>query len=386
MDVDETTETPGSGQYVTTVHDARAFIPNPLPDTIHFTSALVTVIVKAASALGGLAGVGTWSGSSSIQGVLVGPLLRREATTSSRIEGTRTDLGQLLMFEASDEYRDPEGDAKEVANYLEALMYGLNRHPDRPISSQFIRELHSILLQDARGTKLSPGDYRITQNWIGRSHRIESARYVPPPPTHVIDLMDDLLGFIEHPPSDVPAVVRIAMVHYQFEAIHPFLDGNGRVARLLVVLLLIEWDVLNGPWISISEVLEQRRSEYVDGLRGVSGEGDWEGWIEFFVQALADQATRDRSRIESLQHIREQWRHHYVEGRSTTAVQLVDFVVERPVFNINQIVQRLAVAVPTAQRAVNLLARDGLIREMTGQKRNRIYVADEVMEIVMPSP
>lgn len=378
-------QTAGSGRYVTTVHNAQAFIPDKLPDTMEFTPALISTIVDAATALGGLAGVGAWPGSSTIQGVLVGPLLRREATASSRIEGTRTDLGQLLVFEASDEHRDPEGDAKEVANYLEALVYGLNRNPDRPISSQFIRELHTILLQDARGTELSPGDYRVTQNWIGRSHRIESARYVPPPPTHVIDLMDDLLAFIENPPLDMPAVVRIAIVHYQFEAIHPFLDGNGRVGRLLVVLLLIEWNVLDGPWISISEVLEQRRGQYIDGLRGVSDEGDWDGWIDFFLRALGDQANRDHCRIVSLQHIREQWRDRYLEGRSTTAVQLVDFVVERPVFNINQVVHDLAVAVPTAQRAVNLLLSDGLIREMTGQQRNRIYIADEVMEIVSPS-
>lgn len=311
-------------------------------------------------------------------------MLRREATASSRIEGTRTNLGQLLLFEATDEATDDAGDAREVANYLRALVVGLNRPSERGITTQFIRELHTLLLRGARGDELNPGEFRLTQNWIGHSPRIEAARYVPPPPVHVPQLMEALVRSIAEPPSAIPPLVHIAMTHYQFEAIHPFLDGNGRVGRLIVTLLLVERGLLPGPFLSLSEILEKHRREYVDALRAVSVDGDWARWIVFFLDSVSRQARRDHERFESLSRLREEWRSRYQSGRSVTLLRFVDFVFETPLFSAQQAAARLDLPPNTVQRAIDRLLTEGSLREITGQRRNRVYAADKVLEIVSP--
>lgn len=232
---------------------------------------------------------------------------------------------------------------------------------------------------------MTPGDFRKVQNWIGHSREIRKARYVPPPPTQIDPLMEDLVRYIGEASNEIPALIRIAMIHYQFEAIHPFLDENGRVGRLLVSLLLAEWDILPVPLLSLSEVLETRRREYVDGLLSVSKDGDWEGWIQFFLTAVADQAARDRIRVERLLTLREVWRTKYQTGRSLALLKLVDFIIERPIFSAGQASKAMDNTVTTAQKAIDQMMADGLLREMTGQRRNRVYIADEVMQIVMPS-
>lgn len=373
-----------TGTMVATVGEVTAFVPDPLSATVDFNSGIVSALSAASSELGGLRGIGTSPIVSPMHGILTGPMLRREATSSSRIEGTRTNLGQLLLFEATEERIDISGDAAEVANYLRALEYGLGRPAERPITAQLIRELHTVLLHNARGQDMRPGEFRMVQNWIGQSQDIREARYVPPPPTQVEPLMDDLVRYIGAASPDVPALIRIAMIHYQFEAIHPFLDGNGRVGRLLVSLLLAEWGILPVPLLSLSEVLETRRQQYIDVLLSVSRNGDWNGWITFFLTAVADQASKDRSRVERLLLLRETWRTEYQSGRSVALLKLVDFIIERPIFSASQASQRTDYTVTTTQKAIDQLIRDGRLREMTGQRRNRIYIADDVMQIVMP--
>ncbi len=375
-----------TGTMVKAVGEVTAFVPDPLPRTVNFTSNMVSALSAASAELGGLRGIGASPVLSPMQGMLTGPMLRREATASSRIEGTRTNLGQLLLFEATEEHVDSNGDAVEVANYLRALEYGLGRPAERPITAQLIRELHTLLLRQTRGQDMNPGEFRKVQNWIGHSREIREARYVPPPPTQVDPFMEDLVSYIGDAPPDIPALVRVAMIHYQFEAIHPFLDGNGRVGRLLVSLLLAEWDILPVPLLSLSEVLEARRREYVDGLLSVSRDEDWDGWIDFFLTAVADQAIKDRSRVERLLGLRETWRTEYQAGRSLALLKLVDFIIERPIFSAGQASQATEYTVTTTQKAIDQMMADGLLREMTGQRRNRIYIADEVMQIVMPSP
>lgn len=375
---------PAAGSWVTTIENAKAFLPNPLPRSLTFAPEMVRLLAESSAELGGLSALSTSSMSSPLHLILLGTLLRREATASSRIEGTRTDLGQLLLFEATGEVSDPSGDAGEVANYVHALEYGLSRPQDRLISLQFIRELHAILLRDVRGADIRPGEFRNVQNWIGHSGGIERARYVPPPPEHVQSLLDDLVRFIGDPPAEMPPLVRIALVHYQYEAIHPFLDGNGRSGRLLVVLLLIEWGLLAGPHLTISELLEDRRQGYIDGLRAVSTQGDWEGWILFLLDAVREQARRDRRRFEQLIELRERWRTTYQTARSVTLLQLIDVMIERPIFSARQVIEQLGFTHRAVQRAIDQLIEDGVLREVTGQRRNRVYAADEVLAIVSP--
>lgn len=385
MGVGETMERRVPGAWVATIENARAFLPDPMPRAFSFSPEMVRLLAESSAELGGLSALSSSTISSSLHLILLGPLLRREATMSSRIEGTRTDLGQLLLFEATEEVSDPAGDAGEIANYVEALKYGLDRAQDRPISVQFIRELHAILLRDVRGADLQPGAFRSGQNWIGQGGGIERARYVPPPPEHVQSLLDDLVQFIGNPPVEIPPLVRIAMVHYQYEAIHPFLDGNGRSGRLLVVLLLIEWGLLQGPHLTISEFLENRREGYIDGLRGVSLEGDWDGWVRYFLDAIREQARRDRWRVEQLVALRERWRASYQSARSVTLLQMLDFMVERPIFSARQVIEQLGFTHRAVQRAIDQLIVNGVLREITGQRRNRVYAADEVLAIVSPA-
>jgi Fic family protein len=377
--------TPTTGRYLHTIGGVHAFLPDDLPTSIPFSPRLVAALASASTEIGSLRGLASSSLVSSFQGILTGPLLRREATASSRIEGTRTNLGQLLLFEATGEATDDAGDASEVANYLRALVVGLNRPEERGITTQFIRELQTLLLQGTRGQELNRGEFRLTQNWIGHSPSIEEARYIPPPPMHVPALMESLVRSITEPPAEIPALVQIAMMHYQFEAIHPFLDGNGRVGRLLVALLLVDRGLLPGPFLSLSEVLENYRREYVDALRSVSVDGDWEQWIVFFLDSVARQARRDHQRFESLSRLREDWRSRYQSGRSVALLRFVDFVFETPVFSAPQAARRLDLPLGTVQRSIDQLMNHGSLREITGQRRNRVYAADEVLASVSPA-
>lgn len=373
------------GQHLGIADGTNAFLPDQIPREMALSSDVVSWFGSASSQIGGLRALTSSPVYSSFRRLLVEPLLRREATASSRIEGTRTDLGQLLLFEATEERSDPAGDAREVWNYVRAMSYGLNRPHERPITLQLIREMHAMLLEDTRGSDKSPGEFRRIQNWIGGAGGIGKARYVPPPAEHVLPLMEDLVHYIADPPASIPALIRIALVHYQFEAIHPFLDGNGRLGRLLVVLLLTEWGLLAGPFLSISEIIEERRDEYIDELRSVSAEGNWEGWIVFFLSVVHDQSQRDQQRIERLVHLREQWRARYQGGRSGSLLNLVDFIFERPVFSAAQVESQLDYTYRAILNAIDRLASDGLVREITGQQRNRVYAADEVLTIVSPA-
>jgi Fic family protein len=311
-------------------------------------------------------------------------LLRREATASSRIEGTRTDLGQLFLYEATEERTDPSGDTREVLNYVRALAFALNRSPERPLTLQLIRELHALLMDGTRGDSKSPGEFRKVQNWIGGLGGIEQARYIPPPPEQVLPLMEDVVGYVNDPPHDIPELVRIALLHYQFEAIHPFEDGNGRLGRLIVVLLLAEWGLLSGPYLSISEVIEEHRSDYIDRLKSVSTHGDWEGWIAFFLAVVHEQAEREQRRVVQLMQLRERWRTNLQGSRSGAVLNIVDFAFERPVFTAKQVQVQIDYTYQAILNAIDRLVADGVLREITGQQRNRVFVADEVLAIVSP--
>jgi Fic family protein len=362
-------------------HQAYAFVPNRLPPTIAYDEAMVSSLGRAMLALGRLDQSITDLPNPSI---LSRSFLRREAVTSSRIEGTRADLSDLVLHEVTGlPDQDSERDAQEVENYLNALIYALDQPEDRSVSISLIRELHQLLLDGVRGSYLEPGQIRTRQNFIGTQRdTVDTARYVPPPPDAVRDLLLDLEGFIDAP-SQIPALVRIALVHYQFEAIHPFLDGNGRLGRLLVALLLQRWGIMAYPAVDLSAYVLRHRDQYIDGLLRVSLAGDWRGWITFFLEAFEIQANDAFDRSRRVIALRD----HYGQTlvgllRSSSPDRLLDDLFEHLTITVKRAAELLGVSFTTAQRFVEKLVDLGVLEEMSGRQRDRVYRARQVIAIL----
>jgi cell filamentation protein, protein adenylyltransferase len=312
--------------------------------------------------------------------LLINSYIRREAVASSRIEGTRTDLRELLLFEADARTSESVDDAKEVENYVTALQYALSKPEDRAISLSLIRETHQLLLTGVRGSDKRPGEFRPAQVFIG-SRGAREARFIPPPPDMVEPLMRDLESFIASD-SDLPQLVRIAMIHYQFEAIHPFLDGNGRTGRVLISMLLGEWSILRQPILYLSEFFERHRRAYMNGLLGVSQRGDWTEWVAFFLDAIVEQAYDGARQGRSILALRETYRKRYQAARSVRLLPLIDELFMRPVFTAAQISESLGWPRYSVQRLLEPLIADRVLVETTGKQRNRIYLAPEIMQLL----
>jgi Fic family protein len=360
---------------------ADAFLPNPLPPELAYDAELTTLVGWAMMALGQL--------DTAVQDLpnpylLVRPLLRREAVESSRIEGTIATLDDLVVFEETHQVADETpGDVREVSNYLKALEYGLQQPPDRRISVSLIRELHHFLLQGVRGERQEPGTVRTRQNVIGLpGNTIHTARYVPPPPSEVPGLLSDLETYVASA-SDIPPLVRIALVHYQFEAIHPFLDGNGRVGRLLIALLLRKWGVMTFPVVDLSAYVRQHRTTYLDGLLHVSLRGDWRGWLRFFLGALHHQARDAHRRGRRLLELRQSYRQRLRPfTRSERLDPLIDHIFEHSTITSRRASDLVDVTFPTAQTVISRLERLGILQEATGRRRDRVYRANEIIALL----
>jgi Fic family protein len=317
--------------------------------------------------------------------VVVRPFVRKEAVFSSQIEGTRTTFQELLSFEAGQLslFRDKE-DTREVHNYVRALDYGLERLETFPLSVRLILEIHEILMQGVRGERMTPGEVRRSQNWIGRpGATLEKARYVPPLPKEMHDCLSDLEKFI-HSDSDLPPLLRIGMIHYQFEAIHPFLDGNGRVGRLLVTFLLVAWGLLSQPLLYLSNFIDVNRQEYYDRLLAVSQKGEWEAWLLFFLEGVHSQAEDAIHRISRLVNLRSSYREMFAKDRSRETLEsLVDYLIGSPITSITQAQESLNIgSFNMIQRNIEKLEALGIVREVTGNKRNRIYHAEEILKVL----
>jgi Fic family protein len=264
-----------SGHWITTLEGYRAFHPNPLPPSLDWSPALVSALADASMLVGRLAGEGRRLPNPH---VLIRPFIRREAVLSSRIEGTQATLGELLAAEAGATVERSAIDLQEVGNYVKALEHGLKRLELLPLSLRLVRELHEHLMTGVRGGHATPGEFRRSQNWIGRpGGTLAQAKYMPPPPDVLAKHLSAWEKFLHE--RMLPPLVHVALAHYQFEAIHPFLDGNGRVGRLLITLQLCERDILPAPLLYLSAFFEAKRADYYDGLRGVSEHSDWEGWV-----------------------------------------------------------------------------------------------------------
>lgn len=318
--------------------------------------------------------------------LLIGPFIRREAVLSSRIEGTQASLSDLLFFEASGSVDPKAPDVREVSTYVKAMEYGLARLKKFPVSLRLFRELHEQLMAGVRGDHLTPGEFRRSQNWIGPPGcTLMDATYVPPP----TDEMHDALGHLEqylHAPSSLPLLIRLAGIHYQFEAIHPFLDGNGRIGRLLITLLLCSEEALSEPLLYLSAYFERRREDYYRFLLGVSQAGRWDEWISFFLQGVAEQSKDAISRSGQLLDLWQTYRAMLQSARSSALqLQLVDELFSYPAITIAQAAKRLKVTQRSAQLNVEKLVRKGILREGTGRKRNRVFVAPEIIKITEAS-
>lgn len=369
-----------SGKLVWTPGEYWAFAPNPLPPKIKWTSDLVESLSEADRALGELAGL---SRSLLNPYLVILPFVRREAVLSSRIEGTRASLSDLYAYEAVQlEFFDPPADVREVHNYVQALEYGLGRLQTLPVSLRLIRDIHERLMEGVRGERQTPGEFRHSQNWIGPpGSTLNDASYVPPPVTEMLEALGSLEKFL-HSPS-LPPLVRLGLIHYQFESIHPFLDGNGRVGRLLIPLLLRAWKLLPEPVLYLSAYFEEHQEGYYNLLLSVSQKGWWEDWLRFFLRGVVIQSRDAVVRIQRLQGLRERYREQVQSARAAARLlQVVDLLFARPILTIRQVAAELAVNFPTARRYVDRLEADGILREVTGGARNRVYRADEILAAI----
>ena len=356
----------------------EAFLPDALPPNIEWTQTLIEALSEADRAIGRLAGEG---GHLPNPHLLIRPFIRREAVLSSRIEGTQATLGELLAAEAEAHVDRSPADLREVANYVTALEYGVKRLKELPLSLRLFREIHEKLMKGVRGDASTPGEFRRSQNWIGRPGcLLNEATYVPPPPSELMNCLGELEKFL-NVPFKLP-LIQVAMAHYQFEAIHPFLDGNGRVGRLLITLFLVERKILPSPLLYLSAYFESTLDQYYANLRGITEEGNWQKWLEYFLQGVARQAEDAVSRSERINKKLAQWRKQVVGSSTKTPVMLIDLLAANPFLTVKKVAKELKIAFTTAQRAVEKLEKLSIIKEVTRAKRDRTYCAKVILNIL----
>jgi len=298
--------------------------------------------------------------------------VRREAVLSSQIEGTQSTLDDVLAFELASATSGLPNDVIEVVHYVRAMEYGLERLQDLPLSLRLIREIHGRLLTSGRGAERMPGEFRTSQNWIGPTGgSLRGATYVPPPPTEMMAGLGNLELFL-HDEHGLPPLIESALAHAQFETIHPFLDGNGRVGRLLVTFLLVHRGVLARPLLYLSYYLKRHRATYYDRLMGIRLDGDWEGWLRFFLDGVAEtaeEATDTAGAIVALRdaHVRE------VQNLGANGLRLLDLLYRQPLINVKLVTDVLSVSSPTAGKLIDAFGALGILNEVTGYRRNRVF-------------
>lgn len=362
-----------------TLEGYEAFYPAGLPRRLEYSAETVNMLAEATAAVHRLAGASRLLPSPDL---LMGPYIRLEAVLSSRIEGTQTTMGQLLLFQAAEEAEQAVGDMREVLNYIDALNFALERLETLPVSLRLLRETHAILMNGVRGEHATPGEFRRTQNWIGNpASTLQNAKFIPPPVDHMMDSLSDLEAFLHE--RDLPDLVTLALAHYQFETIHPFLDGNGRIGRLLIPLVLAERGILPRPMLYLSAYFERRRAQYYELLFSTSAAGDVEPWLLFFLEGIATQSRDAEDRTVRLVDLLQKNREALMaDGVSVNVVRLAEQLLDRPFVTATQVQRDLGVSFPTAQKAIEHLVDRGILVEITGQQRNRIYHSPEVFDIV----
>ena len=366
------------GMLVPVTENQMAFAPSDLPRELNLSPHLVWTLDNASRAVASLAAIGE---NMQNPHLLISPMMRREALLSSRIEGTIASLSDVLSHEAAWKRR-PNDDVEEVINYVNALDLGISLLADLPISYRLVNRLHRVLLSGVRGQDKRPGEFRTLQVWIGApGSSIRNARFVPPPPDMLRDLFQNWEEFA-NADLEMPPLVRCALMHYQFEAIHPYRDGNGRIGRLLITLLLMKSGLLSTPLLYLSAYFERERQRYYDELFNVSATGDWERWLEYFLTGVWTESRDVVERIRQLRDLREKYRAELLERRAPASEsRLVDELFANPFMTIRRASEILEMSLPGARRVVGRLATSGIVQIRRGG-RPRQYVAEEVLEIL----
>jgi len=360
----------------------EAFVPPPLPpDPQVRMDALYGRLDAANRAIGRLDGVTSILPDTPL---FLYMYVRKEALLSSQIEGTQSSLSDLLIFESEEAPGAPLDDVQEVSNYVAAMDHGLARIREGfPISLRLMREIHEILLSKGRGSTKQPGEFRRSQNWIGAT-RPGNALFVPPPPDQVQDLMSDLERFIHAGTPEIPALIKAGLVHVQFETIHPFLDGNGRLGRLLITCLLCAQGILKEPILYLSLYFKTHPRQYYDLLQQVRERGDWETWLEFFLEGVAETSMQAADAAREILNVFDDDRRR-IEGLgrpAASALRVHQLLQQKPIIAIPDAAQRLGISAPTVSKSVQHMERLGILREITGKQRGRLFVYDEYLGIL----
>jgi Fic family protein len=351
-------------------------VPAPLPPRFEWTSEIMLAASEASLLLGRLSGHGAGLQNPHL---LIRPFIRREAVLSSRIEGTQATISELLADEAGASVDRAPDDLREVKNYVDALEEGVAQLKKLPLSLRLVRNAHRTLMKGVRGDSADPGEFRKIQNWIGGTSPA-TARFVPPPPDEVMPCLDSWEKYLHE--RELPPLVQAALLHYQFEAIHPFIDGNGRVGRLMITLFMIERELLPSPLLYLSAFFEAKRGAYFDLLDAVSDRADWEAWILYFLQGVKEQAADAISRCERINRLGEDWRHSLVGRMTANTMKLLDRIAANPFITVRGAEQELKAAFTTAQRAIDVLVERKILIQTDDAKRGRVYVAKRLLDIL----
>ena len=369
---------------VTTVagETTEAVVPPPLPPEPPVRmNTLYGLLDRANQALGRLDGVTSILPDTPL---FLYMYIRKEALLSSQIEGTQSSLSDLLLFESEAAPGAPLDDVVEVSNYVAAMNHGLTRiREDFPISLRLMREIHEILLSKGRGSTKQPGEFRTSQNWVGGT-RPGNALFVPPPPDQILDLMSDLEKFIHADTPELPLLIKAGLLHVQFETIHPFLDGNGRLGRLLITFLLCAQGILQQPTLYLSLYFKTHRRLYYDLLQQVREQGDWETWLEFFLEGIAETSTQAADAAQEIMKVFDDDRHRIEDlGRpAASALRVHQFIQQKPIIAIPDAAQRLGISAPTVSKSIQHMERLGIVSEITGRQRRRLFVYNAYLGIL----
>ncbi|APW48621.1 Fic family protein [Rhodoferax antarcticus] len=370
-------------QSIAGAETVRAFVPHPLPPTpaLDLSGARQQLLEQASLAVGRLDALSTLLPDPQL---FLYAYVRREAVLSSQIEGTQSSLSDLLLFELDEAPGVPFDDVQEVSNYIAALEHGMARLREGfPLCNRLLREMHAHLMKGARGNDKAPGEFRRSQNWIGGT-RPGNARFVPQPPQELEACMAALEGFLHNTDDGLPTLVRAALAHVQFETIHPFLDGNGRLGRLLIALMLHHGGLLQEPLLYLSLYLKQHRAVYYELLGRVRTHGDWEAWVDFFLEGVQQTASGAVSTAQRLVALFAQDTQRVQTHASTSArtLQVLNCLRQRPVCALKQLATASGLSFPTASKAVQALVGLGLVHELTGRRRNRVFVYSAYLAIL----
>lgn len=361
-----------AGRFVQQTSGLRTFVPAPLPPDppVVLDGGLLAILSRADVSLGRLDGIVKVIPDPEL---FVAMYVRREAVLSSQIEGTQSTLEDLLEVELEPDSRNRRGDVGDIVNYVAAMNHGLARLDELPLSLRLIREIHAELLRDGRGAHATPGEFRTSQNWIGPAGApLGQATFVPPSVPDMKDALADFESFLHARPS-LPLLITAAYAHAQFETIHPFVDGNGRVGRLLITFLLVRGGALREPLLYLSYFLKLHRAEYYDRLMAVRIDGDWEGWMRFFLRGVAETAEEATVTAERIFELRERHRSLVMNETGANGLKLLSVLFRQPLINVNRVSNELEVTFPTANRLVSRFEELGLLREVTGQRRSRMF-------------